>query len=127
MQAAGADVEAAIKHGNLDNIDELLGAFEERSLSIINGLKDFVAAVEAGDKKKGDKDAGDPAKLKELLVKLQPLVQKKKPKPCKEIMAEINEFSWPDFAIEIGDLSKLIGKYKFKDAIEILNTFLGRL
>jgi CheY-like chemotaxis protein len=137
LQAAGADVEAAIKHGKLENIEELLDtfesktqaiiAFESKTQAIIAGLKDFVAAVEAGSKKKGDKETGDPAKLKELLEKLKPFVQKKKPKPSKEVIEEINEFSWPDYAMDIGDLSKMISKYKFKDAISVLESLQEKL
>jgi polar amino acid transport system substrate-binding protein len=127
LQAAGADVEAAIKHGNLDNIEELLDTFEQKTQSIIAGLKDFVAAVEASGKKKGEKETGDPAKLKELLTKLQPFIEKKKPKPSKEVMAEINKFSFPDYAMEIKNINKLIGKYKFKDAQQIVDLLQEKL
>ncbi len=127
LQAAGADVEAAIKDGNLENIDELLDTFEQNIKSIMNDLKDFVTAVEAEGENKGKKEIGDPAKLQELLEKLQPFLQKKNPKPSKEIMAEINGFSWPDFSVEIGDLTRLIGKYKFKDAKNILDSLSKRI
>jgi PAS domain S-box-containing protein len=127
LQAAGADVEAAIKNNNLDNIDELLDTFEQNIKSIMNGLKDFVTAEESGGDVKGEKVPGDPVKLAELLDKLQPFVQKKKPKPCKEIMAEINEFAWPDFVVEIGNLGKLIGKYKFKDAMALVELLHEKL
>ena len=127
LQAAGADVEAAIKDGNLENIDELLDTFEQNIKSIMNGLKDFVAAEKSGGDVKGEKEPGDPVKLKELLDKLQPFVQKKNPKPCKEIMAEINEFAWSDFVVEIGELSKLIGKYKFKDVLPLMDLMREKL
>jgi len=42
-------------------------------------------------------------------------------------MAAINEFAWPDHTVEINDLGKLISKYKFKDAMEILNSLLEKL
>lgn len=127
LQAAGADVEAAIKHNNLDNIEELLSTFEEKTRSIIAGLKDFVTAVEASEKK-DEQEAGDPAKLKELLEKLMPYVLKKKPRPIKEIMAEINDYSWPEiFNAELKQLNKLAGKYKFKDAVPVLELLQEKL
>jgi len=127
LQAAGADVETAIKHGNLDNIGELLNTFEKKTQAIITGLKDFVAAAESAGKKGGEKETGEPAKLKELLEKLRPSVEKKKPKPSKEVMTEINEFAWPDLAVEIGDLNRLITKYKFKDAVSVIDSLNKKL
>ncbi|WP_299976711.1 transporter substrate-binding domain-containing protein [Desulfobacula sp.] len=126
LQAAGAEVEAAIKNGTLDNIDSLLKTFEKSIQSIMEGLKDFVATEKAGEDK-GEKKAGDIAKLKELIENLEPLVQKRKPKPCKEIMAEINEFAWPDYSVEIGELSRLVGKYKFKDAPSVMKNIMSKI
>jgi len=52
-----------------------------------------------------------------LLLKLEPHLAKRKPKPCKEVIGEINSLSWPDeYAPEIKELGRLIGKYKFKEA-----------
>jgi two-component system sensor histidine kinase/response regulator len=127
LQATSAEVEAAIKNGTLEKIDSLLDTFQQNIKSIMNGLKDFVAAEESGGDVKGEKEPGDPVKLKELLDKMQPFVQKKKPKPCKEIMAEINEFAWSDFVVEIGELSKLIGKYKFKDVLPLMDLMREKL
>jgi len=127
LQAAGADLESAIKNNNLENIEELLETFEGKTQSIIAGLEDFVAAVEDGGEKKADRQIGDPVKLQELLTELGGYVAKKKPKPCKEIMAEIQKYSWPDYTVAIGDLGKLVGKYKFKDAAIVLESLQEKL
>jgi len=66
--------------------------------------------------------------LVELLSTIGPFIQKRKPKQSKEIMAEISEFEWPDeFAAEINELERLIGKYKFKQAIPIWESTLEKL
>ena len=66
--------------------------------------------------------------LLELLSTIDPLIQKRKPKPCKEIMAEISKYAWPDeYAQEIVELDQLIGKYKFKDAYTILESIVKKL
>ena len=63
-----------------------------------------------------------------LLDNLTPLVKKRKPKPCKQVMAEISNFTWPDkFSGQISDLDKYINKYKFKDALEVLEVLRERL
>ncbi len=70
----------------------------------------------------------DSALLLELLLKLKPHVKKRKPKPCKNVMGEINSYSWPDeYAQEIVELDRLIGKYKFKDAYTIFESIVDKL
>ena len=123
LQSASAEVETAIKNNNLENIASLLDIFEQNIQSIMNGLKDFVIAEEAVNENTGEKETGDPAKLAELLQELEPHVQKKKPKPSKEIIAEINMYNWPDeYSLAIGELSKRVNKYKFKDAMVVLKS-----
>jgi len=71
---------------------------------------------------------GSPEFLLELLSTIDPFIQKRKPKQCKEIMAEISGYAWPDeFAQEIVELDRLIGKYKFKDAYTILESVVKKL
>jgi signal transduction histidine kinase len=63
--------------------------------------------------------------LLELLLKIDPFIQKRKPKQCKEIMEEINSFSWPDeYTRDIAELDRLISRYKFKDAQPVLASLI---
>ncbi|MEK6202032.1 MAG: response regulator, partial [Desulfobulbaceae bacterium] len=128
LQAAGADVEAAIKNNNLENIDELLDTFAQNIKTIMNGLQDFVAAEEAEAEKTDEKETGDPSALLKLLQELEPHVMKNKPKPCKEVMAEIDGFDWSDeYRGEIAKLNNLLGKYNFKDAQVVLESIKRKL
>jgi signal transduction histidine kinase len=71
---------------------------------------------------------GSPKLLLELLSTIDPFIQKRKPKLCKEVMGEINGYSWPDeYAQEIVELDRLIGKYKFKDAYTIFESIVEKL
>jgi signal transduction histidine kinase len=73
-------------------------------------------------------EMGSPELLLELLLKIEPFIQKRKPKPSKEVMEEVNGYSWPDeYAQEIAELDRLIGKYKFKDAQPILESIVEKL
>ncbi len=74
------------------------------------------------------REIGSPELLLEQLSKIAPFIQKKNPKPCKEIMAEISRYEWPDeYAQEIVELGQLIGKYKFKDAQPVFESIVGKL
>jgi signal transduction histidine kinase/DNA-binding response OmpR family regulator/HPt (histidine-containing phosphotransfer) domain-containing protein len=124
LQMAGGEVESAFHKGNMENIDNLLDDFDQNIKTIMDGLKDFVTAVEAtGNKKLEKKETGDISVLLTLLQELSPHVKRKKPKPCKEIMAQMNKLKWPDdITPKIKELNKLIGKYNFKIALPILES-----
>lgn len=75
-----------------------------------------------------DDKVGSLELLLELLSTIDPFIQKRKPKPCKEIMAEISRYAWPDeYAQEIVELDWLIGKYKFKDAYTVFESIVEKL
>ncbi len=77
---------------------------------------------------KTDRKMESPELLLELLSKMAPFVQNRKPKPCKEIMAEISGYAWPDeYAKEIVALDRLIGKYKFKEALPLVEALQSKL
>ena len=60
--------------------------------------------------------------------KLEPYLKTRKPKPCKEVMEEINDFSWSnEYSQGITELGRLISKYKFKDALPIQKSIVERL
>jgi len=60
--------------------------------------------------------------LLDLLLSLEPFIQKQKPKQCREIIEKIEAKRWPDqFAQATADLSKLIKQYKFKEAKALLD------
>jgi signal transduction histidine kinase len=92
-------------------------SFEDREDTTVNRMSS----------KTGGK-MGSPEFLLELLSTIDPLIQKRKPKPCKEIMAEISRYAWPDeYAQEIVELDRLISKYKFKDAYTVFESIVEKL
>ncbi|MBF0231758.1 MAG: response regulator [Desulfamplus sp.] len=69
---------------------------------------------------------GNTLQLTQFIQKLEPFVQKKKPKPCKEIMAEMGDFTWPESVTsKLQELDRLIGRYKFKEALEVVEYLLN--
>lgn len=92
-------------------------SFKEREDTTVNRMSS-----------KADGKLGSLDFLFEQLSTIDPLIQKRKPKPCKEIMAEISKYAWPDeYAQEIVELDRLIGKYKFKDAYKIFESIMEKM
>ncbi len=129
LQEASADLETAIKGGDPDTITERLDLFEHTIRSVMNGLKGFVNAEEdRGEKKREDKETGDVETLGELLEKLQSFIGKRRPKPCMEMLSEIDRYAWPEeLMADIEQLLTLIKKYKFKEGQHVVESLLGQL
>ncbi len=88
---------------------DLMGKHEARQ-----GIK----SQASGNEKK---EEGLPANLQELLGKLETHLQKREPKPSKDIMTDINNYIWPDnISQSIDRLSASIGRYRFEDAQQAL-------
>jgi polar amino acid transport system substrate-binding protein len=122
------ELEAAIKHQKTEVIEGLLAAFADALNVVLNSLKNVIEVEDTNRKEKVEGNAGDIKTLFELLQNLAPHLEKRKPKPCKEVMDEINGFSWPDeLGQDVVKLGKLIGKYKFKDAKPIHESIVEKL
>ncbi|MBF0573046.1 MAG: response regulator [Desulfamplus sp.] len=133
LQSIGAELEAALKlDGYADDPDlapliEKFDAALRETLEVLSSVVSANSGQKEGQSKDGAK-RGDSAQLSEFIKKLEPALQKKKPKPCKEIMEEINTFSWSDeIKSQLQELDRLIGKYKFKEAQEIIESLVNSL
>jgi len=128
IQQAGEVVELAIKNNQLDTINEMIQTLKEKLTIPITELNTLVNVLKNEDSTKVEKPEGTVDQLKTFLAELEPILKKRKPKPCKELIAQIQEFSWSDdFSMSINDLNKYITKYKFKDAGKTLEELLERL
>ena len=122
LQTIAAELEAALKSKFNTDHRELLAQFNTALNMILKTLSPMVSKKKAVDAGQKSTQEGQPNQLTELLEKLAPFVLQKKPKPCKEIMAQINSFSWPgDMGFQLKELDRFIGRYKFKEAKEILS------
>ena len=65
---------------------------------------------------------GELENLKKHLVEMQDALKEFKPKPCKDLLREINNWSWPDaYARDLDNLEQLIKRYRFQEALEWKN------
>ncbi|MBF0113206.1 MAG: Hpt domain-containing protein, partial [Desulfamplus sp.] len=127
LQTIGAELEATLKSDDyVDdiNLSPLIDRFDAALRKTLEVLSSVVSATNSGQRDGQSKDGGkqgDAAQFAEFMKKLEPVLQKKKPKPCKEIMEEINLLNWSDeIKSKLQELDRLIGKYKFKEALEIV-------
>ncbi len=106
----------AVSSGLTD--ESALVPFEQELVRVIRDLDPVVACL-AGEEASsaGGSEPGDVARLASMLERLLPEMRKRKPRPCREIMAEILAFSWPDgYSRSLVEMDALLGQYKFREA-----------
>ena len=128
LQKKAALLESAVKEEIHGDHGSLLTPFKGQLRMVLNSLETVVAL----QKKKGEKEmkrkVEDPARFLAYLEQLRPHVEKRKPKPLKELMQEISSLAWPDtLATSLGSLEKLIGRYKFKEASKQVEALIEKL
>ncbi len=126
VQVAAGVVEIAMKNSKFGDLNELLDKLEQELNEVTGSLKDFVTAekIEISE----EKETGNLTVLVDLLKEISPHVKKRKPKPTKKILSQIIYYTWsPGYSSEIEELSRLIGKYKFKDADLVVVSLLEKL
>jgi two-component system sensor histidine kinase/response regulator len=128
LQEAGAVLESAIKQGETDTYEEKISAFGKVLNNVIEALEILGGEPEQSDINKEQGNEAAPEELAAVLKELLPHLKTRKPKPCKEAMAEIKKLIWPTpFSKDIADLEKLIKKYKFKDALPLVEALQSKL
>jgi len=141
LQAAAGEVEKAIKQQEHEQLGGLLETFDEELKTVLKLVESYLAEQSEAEQSEAEqseaeqseadqdeaKEAGaeisvaNREKLFALLEQLEPVVEKRRPKQCKEIMSEITGQHWPEaLSHQIDQLDKLIGNYKFKDALPLI-------
>jgi two-component system sensor histidine kinase/response regulator len=128
LYKSARELEASIQHGHFAEIKGFLNDFDNALAKVLNSLKSLARIKTESEKGKMKKGKADSRKLLALLSKIEPYVQKRKPKQCKVAMEEIVDLSWPDeYAPDLANLGRLIERYKFKEAQEILKSIIRKL
>lgn len=126
LQRASAALEQQIKQGRLDAASEQNRAFATEMQRVLDGLQGLVAAPSLFPSPKST--AKEPAELSLLLEQLRPQLEKRKPKSCRELMAQIRSVPGStELAQQLMTLDQLIGRYDFKQAQLTLETIIARL
>jgi signal transduction histidine kinase/DNA-binding response OmpR family regulator/HPt (histidine-containing phosphotransfer) domain-containing protein len=117
IQKAAETIEMKIKNEQLKGISDSISILKEKLAATLVELKTLAEAQQGDEANKNEKPEGKAEQLKILLKELEPLLKKRKPKPCKSAMEQINQYIWPvEHSGLLNDLNKFITKYKFKEA-----------
>jgi len=128
LQKTADEIEVAIKDDKIDEVRTLIPAFERKLNGVLKALEVALfenALSDQGDivGPKAEARQGSKEKFFSLLDKLEPNLEKGRPKPCKEVMTEIASFTWPgELSVSIATLEKHLNSYKFKDALKLIAT-----
>ncbi|MBF0497862.1 MAG: hypothetical protein HQK58_15025, partial [Deltaproteobacteria bacterium] len=110
-----------------DDITNLLAPFDGALRLVLDSLAGISTPVKEARPDKVMPTA-DRTTLMSLVEKMEPLIQKRSPKPLKTIMEEVSGLSWPEeYQNDMSNLYKLINKYKFREAAELLTSIVSRL
>jgi CheY-like chemotaxis protein len=129
LQKIAGDLETGIRKRETDRYDSMLKKYSKELSKALTTLKDL-EPEEDRDKKEGVSDAraASPDELVELLEGLMPHIKTRKPKKCAPALEQITKVSWPDhLGKKTKELTKLIGKYKFKEAEAIAESIISKL
>ena len=125
LQKISMALETSINE-NDHQLKDHLESFSKVFLNLLNELKkqDFSSQKQTTEKKA----TIDIETLKGKLEELSDAIKKRKPKPCKQIMQDINEFELPEkFSSDIKELDKYLKRYRFKDAATILESIGSKI
>ena len=118
LAGVSATLELAFKERSEPDYEPLIAPFEDRLNEVRKTLDGYVKKKAKNQPAASDKSTGDMEKLPNLLDDLAQNLKKKKPKPIKEAMAQLTEFSWPwEIESPLKSVKKKVSKYKYADAM----------
>jgi PAS domain S-box-containing protein len=129
LQEASATLEVAVESGGSEVNGDALRGFDEALKSVISALNILQEPVEEAPPADAGAGAGEASET--LLGALGDLVvhlKSRKPKKCAEAMEVIKKLAWPPGLENLpAELGKLIAKYRFKEALAIVEEAVAGL
>ena len=127
LQGAAADVESAVKGSRYDEVEQRLELFDRELTRVLAALQEL-ARPDAHRPEAPSTFTIDVQALLDILEEARPNVQKSKLKQSKELMAKAGALPWPEeLADHFAKLKKLVGKFKYKDALPVLESLMEKL
>lgn len=134
LSAAAGDLEAAIVQSDAEIPRKTLELFNREFKHVVTGLQ----TIKEEAKKVRHTVAKTPGSVSQTvavtpahlaaLQELEPNARARKPKPCAICLDRIIALTWPeDMAEDIDLLAKQIRKYRYKEALTLLERLKGRL
>ncbi|MCT4544626.1 MAG: response regulator [Vallitalea sp.] len=127
IQKKAANLENAIKEqASMHTLKIMIDETSIILAKMIEYLENALPAEENVEQPMGTVSTQE--ELLKVLNDLKPFVKTRKPKKCSKIMEEYKKLIWPpQFQEQAADIVKLISKYKFKEAMHVLETLITKL
>ena len=126
LQAAASELERALGEGKTGDVDRFVENFESRLNKVLESIESLPPLVDKSPA--SAKPVGQRDELKSLLSKLEPYISDREAKPAKKLIQEIAARTWPDNYVQpVTQLHKLISKYRFDEARELLSAVIELL
>jgi signal transduction histidine kinase/DNA-binding response OmpR family regulator len=127
IQQKAGDLEDGIRSkASYAILDCLMRETDDMLTEMIEYLEKILPKNEQISKVNGLVSSRD--KMLGILEKLKPYIETRKPKKCAEVMEEYKELVWPEkIQKQAKEIEWLLPKYKFKEALYILEVLMNNL
>ena len=117
LSQAALELETHMESEKDSEVITILKKFNNALKIVIDSIKVIVISTADRELEVDKKEAGSPDFLMQLLLKLEPYILNREPKPSEEIIKEAMNFSWSEKNDKnIDELHQYIMEYKFKKA-----------
>ncbi len=128
LSRAAADLETVLRRKEVEAIDGRLTVFQSALAVVLDTISVRLKAKLQDTRTATPRPLADAEKLRRFLLQLEPCLLDREARACKEIMKQINAFSWPsEHAQDVEALSLLIDRYKFKEGQIVFSRIVSRL
>ncbi|MDX9963907.1 transporter substrate-binding domain-containing protein [Desulfobacter postgatei] len=128
LQAAAANLETAFRDRMKSEYDTLMTLFSQALPLVLSSVDQLTGSVAKGALVKENLEIKSEKELIVMLNDLAPFVKKQEAKPAKDRIKKMNALAWPKhIESDIAELVRLISRYQFKPAAEIIEKLIVTL
>ncbi|WP_083927978.1 transporter substrate-binding domain-containing protein [Desulfobacter curvatus] len=129
LQAAAADLETAFRDRRSSEYDTLMALFSQALSLVLSSVdQQLTGAIVKDAPLPENKEIKSEKELALMLVDLALFVKKREAKPAKDRIKKMSNLAWPKhMESDIAELDRLISRYQFKPAAQILEKIMVKL
>ncbi len=128
LQAAAANLEAAFRDKMKSEYNTLMTLFSQSLRLVLSSVDQLTGSVGKTAPLAENREIQSERDLALMLSDLTPFVKKQEAKPAKERIKEMTALAWPEnLAPDVAELGRLISRYQFKPAAEIIERVIVKL
>ena len=126
LEAKARQLMAVIKDGQDATV--ALAQFSTQLQQTLDVLQGYASQPVQAEKSLAPTNKPDQGQLAKLLLALHDPISLREPSKCRTLLAQIDELVWPpELADDLRELIDLTGRYKFKEAQDVLALLLEKL